>query len=223
MSASAQLFAGAELKLEYALFHFVKMGKAIEPDFANAAYRGWVVDPAWSRTFSPHLDAFLSSARSVPETIQCCFGHDPHGELKPWFDGLSSDEQLRRKGFRTEFRAHHAAFAALPLSHARNVSLHRAGYPQYTVQIVGAWGTTYLGSAVSPIPPSEIRQVDDPALQPLIKPRSLEPRWSDFSIDGRLLFAECQDYLQEAQKLLQTARTIVQRVHGTASVTPPPD
>jgi hypothetical protein len=37
---------------------------------------GAIIDTGWRRSFYAYLDAFLSTARSVPEIIQCCFGVD---------------------------------------------------------------------------------------------------------------------------------------------------
>jgi hypothetical protein len=64
--------------------------------------------------------------------------------------------------------------------------------------------------------------VDDPDLQPLIKPRPLEPTWAAFTIDGKPLHHECRNYVIEAEKLIQEAKVIAERIHGSDPVTPPP-
>ena len=68
-----KLWAGVELKLLYAEFHFDMMGRSIQPPkqtSINVALQA----SGWQRSFYAYLDAFLSTARSVPEIIQCCFG-----------------------------------------------------------------------------------------------------------------------------------------------------
>jgi hypothetical protein len=47
---------------------------------------GAIVNTGWRRSFYAYLDAFLSATRSVVEVINCCFGHDPHRQLKSWFN-----------------------------------------------------------------------------------------------------------------------------------------
>ena len=55
---------------------------------------GAIIDTGWQRSIYPHLDAFLSTTRSIPEIIQCCFGvDDGNREIRDWFDKLSPDEQ----------------------------------------------------------------------------------------------------------------------------------
>jgi hypothetical protein len=43
--------------------------------------------------------------------------------------------------------------------------------------------------------------------------------WSDFYMDGKPLFDECQAYLQAAQALIAHGRTIAEQVHGTKELT----
>jgi hypothetical protein len=50
----------------------------------------------------------------------------------------------------------------------------------------------------------------------------LQPRWSDFTIDGKPLFEECQTYLKSAGDLYAKARDICQQVHGNESLSTPP-
>jgi len=62
------LWAGAELKLDYAAFHFNEMRRALDPprrsthEIAQMS-TGAVIDTGWHRRFYPHFDAFLSTSR----------------------------------------------------------------------------------------------------------------------------------------------------------------
>src|SRR5437762_433748 len=60
----------------------------------------------------------------------------------------------------------------------------------------------------------------DPSLQwaATLPPVAVEPRWTDFTIDGRPLFPECRTYLEEAAKLVAQGRAIANTVHGTESL-----
>ena len=181
----------------------------------------------WQRSFYPNFDVFLAMVRSIPEIIQCCFGEDRSPPMKSWFDGLLAAERARRKAFSSQFRADHVAFSRHPLSTARNISLHRIGYPSVEVAITGRFGVVHIGSPVKSVPIAESRNLgdlgNDPALllaatQPALP---VQPMWSDFAIDGRPLFAECRAYLALAQELVAQARAISQRVHGTSNLTTP--
>jgi hypothetical protein len=89
-----KLWAGVELKLQYAEFHFDMLGRSLQPPkqtSTNVALQasGAIIDSAWQRSFYAYLDALLSTARSVPEIIQCCFGVDRRPpEMKEWFKKL---------------------------------------------------------------------------------------------------------------------------------------
>src|ERR1700730_8417137 len=104
-----KLWAGVELKLLYAEFHFDMMGRSIQPPkqtSINVALQasGAIIGTGWQRSFYAYLDAFLSTGRSVPEIIQCCFGVDlGHREMKKWFNALTADEQVRRHDFKKAF------------------------------------------------------------------------------------------------------------------------
>lgn len=219
------LWAGVSVKLENAAFHFDKMGQSLEPPertAMNAALQaaGTIIDTRWQRSFYAHLDAFLSATRSVAEVIKACFGVDDHREMRAWFTGLHPDEQRRRRDFRRRFQKHYEAFCKLSLGKARHVSEHRAGYPPVTATVNGMFGVTYVGSPTKAVPISETRQVADPALAALVKPRPVHPSWRDFDIGGLGLFQACDDYLKGAQALANEARSIAQMVHGKESPHP---
>ena len=105
-----KLWAGVELKLQNAEFFFEMMGRSLQPPkqtSINVALQasGAIIDTDWQRSFYAYLDAFLSTARSVPEIIQCCFGVDlGHPEMKKWFNTLPADEQDRRHEFKKAFQ-----------------------------------------------------------------------------------------------------------------------
>jgi hypothetical protein len=222
---SEELWVGVALKLEHAFFHFNRMSECLRPkhDARSAVLEstGAIVDHQWQRSFYAHLDAFLSATKSVPEIIKCCFGTDRHPDLRAWWGRLSPDEQRRRDDFTQQFKTHHQAFRDLPLSKARNISEHRVGYPDVTVTINGMFGVTHVGSPTKLIPLTETR-TDLPAnMAWMAKPRRIDPMWTDFTIDGQPLFEVCRDYLNAASALMNTARGIVQSVHGDHPLTPP--
>jgi hypothetical protein len=73
---------------------------------------------------------------------------------------LTPDERSRRTLFSREFNANYERFRQLALSNARNISLHRAGYPtSVQVHIIGLFGVAYSGNPVERVPLTE----DDPA------------------------------------------------------------
>jgi hypothetical protein len=224
-----ELWAGVELKNEHAAFFLERMGQALAPpertqiNVAQASGANMVT--GWQRSIYAYLDAFLAMARSVPEVIQACFGNDPL--MKTWFQSLPKAEQDRRKEFTTQFETAHKAFKALPLSNARNVSLHRSGVAPVEVTIAGRFGVSHVGTPVKRVADAESRPIvagDDPSLQwaATLPPVPVEPRWTDFTIDGRPLFPECRAYREEAAQLLARGRAISNSVHGTESLTPPP-
>jgi len=221
-----KLWAGVELKLENARFHFGKMGQSLEPPECTAINvalqsAGAIIDTNWQRSFYAHLDAFLSTTRSVAEVIKCCFGYDTASQMKGWLANLSSDEQDRRRQFSNKFKEDYGRFIELPLSTARNISEHRRGYPDVTVSINGMLGVIYKGGPTNPVPISETPKIDDPNLAFLTRSRPLHPMWSDFQIDGQGLFEACDAYLANAQELINAARRIAQQVHGDSALAPP--
>jgi hypothetical protein len=211
-----ELWAGVELKIEHAAFFLQKMSDCLQPPEGTN----------WQLSFYACLDAFLAMTRSVPEIIQCCFGHDTSFQMKDWFKDLSDDEKSHRKQFAVEFNPDHKNFRDLPLSATRNTIFHRTGVAPVNVRITGRFGVTYTGKPIKDVPAAESRNIvagDDPSLQWAATPPpvSVRPAWTDFTIDGKPLFPECQDYLEEARKLLNEARRISQQVHGNDSLTPP--
>jgi hypothetical protein len=231
-SMHQELWAGVELKLQHAEFHLERMSQSLEPpqcaetdeytetDLPLEArdtfiYAGW--QRSWERSFYAHFDAFLLTARCIPEIIQCCFGEDKSRDMKDWFDNLPEEEKLRRQEFRKQFDPSYKSFRELPLSKARNVSVHRTGVVPVTVSINGMFGVTYTGTTVTRVPLSEPRHLFDPStLVPL-----RQPSRSEFHIGERQLFPECEDYLEKARVLIETARSISDAVHGNQSLTPP--
>jgi hypothetical protein len=225
------LWAGVELKVQYAEFHLQQMIRSLQPPERTPVNvpqqtAGAIIDTGWQRSFYAHFDAFLSTARSVPEIIQCCFGEDRANRANPvmreWWNKLPAEERERRKEFRKQFTSDYDSFRALRLSTARHISEHRIGYASVTVTISGLFGVIYDGGPVRRVPLSETRDIADPQLAVLAKPVPLQPQWDDFTIDGQKLFPACQDYLARAQALVVEARRHVLQVHGTDTLTPPP-
>ena len=230
------LWAGVRLKVEHAGFFLRQMQAALDrPRGQRAAMleaAGATVDVQWQPAFYANLDAFLVMARSVPEVINSCFGKDTaKKEMKNWFARLCLDEQRRRADFRSAFENAYKAFRDLPLSNARNISVHRSGYPPgVEARIVGSFGVSYIGSPVKRVPTVESRPPspgDDPKDPAVIwastlPPVPVRPTWTDFEIDGKQLFPECGDYLRQVEALVAEARAISERVHGTDILTPPP-
>jgi hypothetical protein len=172
--------------------------------------------------------------RSVADLIHWAFGIDnammDRKRLKPWFDALSHSEQKRRHTFSQQFEPILDSFRKLDLSTARNISVHRAGYPPVEVHIRSIYGISHIGCPINRVPTSEYRPPNphadpsDPAVQwaSTLPPRLVHPIWSDFTINGKSLFPECEQYLDQAHQLLTQARAIVRNVHGNDVVTPSP-
>jgi hypothetical protein len=223
-----ELWAGIGSKLENAFFHLRQMGQSIQPPertHMNIVQEsaGAIIDTGWQRSFYAYFDAFLSAARSIPEIVRCCFGVDlGHPDMKAWFGALSNDEQRRRQEFNGQFKVTYDTFRLLDLGKARHVSEHRTGYAPAEVQIKGFFGVVYSGSAVKSVPFTETREIDDPRFAFLARPLPIRPNWKDFTIDGKPLFAECEAYLKRAGDLIDEARKISAKVHGTNGLTMPP-
>jgi hypothetical protein len=222
-----ELWAGPHLKLEYAAFHFQRMGQAFEVpgDHHSIAVQsaGIIIDTGWQRSIYPHLDAFLSTTRSIPEIIQCCFGvDDGNRKMKGWFDKLSPDEQGRRRQFKKQFADDYRGFRSRRLSEVRHNIEHRIGVAPATVTIKGAFGDTHRGSPTRLVPLAETRQIDNPDLAFLAKSRPIQPRWTDFEIEGKPLFTECREHLDAAIALVEKARKIADVGHGARQVSMPP-
>jgi len=233
-----ELWAGVVLKVTNAGFFLEQMGRSLQPPertAINVALQsaGTIIGTQWQRALYAHLDAFLAMGRSVPEVIKCCFGKDTSNRLmRDWFKALDAAERNRRHMFSTQFQAEYETFGRLLLSTARNITLHRSGFPPVEVTISGRFGVSYTGSPiqrVSDIETSPIVPSDDPADPAILlafaaarSPVPVQPMWTDFAIAGRPLFPECQAYLGHAQNLVEHARSIAQQVHGGDSLTAPP-
>jgi hypothetical protein len=218
------LWLGIDLKLDHARFHFERMGavlvppEPLGPNFFKAK-SGEGHD--WHLPFYAHLDAFLSAARSIPELIRCCFGHDTDRRMKRWFGGLSADEQRRRKLFSVRFCTDLKAFRKLSLGNARHDSEHRRGYPPATVTTFGLLGVTYAGSPIERLPTSERKRLPEEYAS-YERPVAIgPPRRRDFQINGVPLLEMCENYVAEAQKLIDKARVIAREVHGAHELTLP--
>jgi hypothetical protein len=116
-----------------------------QPHVAAILATGALVDHPWERRFYPHLDAFLAMTRSVPEIIRCLFGIDTLPALKAWLARLDPAERARRQAFQSQFDVVYKLFAAMPLSGARNVTLHRTGVSPVKARLMGRWGVIYVG------------------------------------------------------------------------------
>jgi hypothetical protein len=225
-----ELWAGIALKLESASFHLDGMEKALQPPETTAytvvlESSGALIGGNWHRAFYAHLDAFLSSSRSVPELIRCCFGVDDRPrKMKDWFDALRPDEQKRRREFGQKFKSEYGAFRALPLGTARHISEHRTGVLPVAVTVTGRFGLTYIGGPTKPIPTSEMRELPLESNIPpgIVRPIPVRPMWTDFEIDGKPLFETCREYLNQAQALTSQARALAEKVHGAGKLTWPP-
>jgi hypothetical protein len=223
------LWAGVVLKLEYASYFLEKMSRSLQPSAGAATLEaaGAVAEHPWERSFYPSLDAFLAMTRSIPEIIQCCFGEDRSSAMAKWFNALPAPEKTRRQAFSAEFKSCYDEFREHPLSVARNVSLHRRGYPDVEVSITGRFGVVHIGGAAKRVPGAESRETgetgNDPAAQwaATQPPLPIRPRRSEFTIGSKPLFEECQAYLALAQQLFEQARNISQRVHRTESLSTP--
>jgi hypothetical protein len=143
--------------------------------------------------------------------------------MKAWFKALAPDEQARRGKFSAAFDPDRKTFMALPLSTARNVSLHRKGFAPVVVRFKGFFGVAHVGTPVKHVPVAESRPAEIGGDLPwLSTSMPLRPNWSDFSIDGKPLFDECREYLTQVSALTRAARSHAQLVHGRGPLTLPP-
>jgi hypothetical protein len=227
------LWAGAHRKLEDALLYLDEMAKSLQPPDRtpmNVVLQsaGAIIGNRWQNSFYAHVDTFLAKVRSVPEVIECCFGADRGSRpMRDWFDRLPPAEQTRRQTFSDQFRTDREAFRRHYLTNERNISEHRLGFSNVEGKVIGPFGEVHTASPAKRIPDAESRRFgpgDDPALPwaATQSPQPVQPKWDQFTIDGKPLFAECQAYLALAQQLVHQARVISERVHGTDSLTTPP-
>jgi hypothetical protein len=219
------LWSGADLKVQSAGFFLSEMSRSLQPPEQTAINvvlesSGAIVGNLWEQSFYPRLDAFLAMARSVPEVIESCFGADRVLMKTWWWNTLTSDEKKRRRRFSRQFRRKCKAFRRHALSKARNISFHRDGYVSVEVRITGLFGVEYIGNPVRSVPIAE-RHPNNPGppFRQIALP--IRPMWSDFTIDGKPLFSECQAYLQLAIDLRAKADAICQQVHGNDTLTRP--
>jgi hypothetical protein len=234
------LWSAIEHKLAGTEFFFREMSQDIvpphlnHPQLAAIVATGVIVGHPWQEKFYHHLDAFLAMGRSIPEIIRCCFGIDRDRRLRAWISGLNPSEATRRQTFQTQFDPLSRSFTALPLSGARNITLHRTGVPPVEVHVIGRWGA-YTGGPLAVIPQSELHHViagNDPALlwAATEAPQPVQPRSADFyllipsgSSASRVeLFPECRRFLDAARKLVTDAQQIARAIHGSQSLKPPP-
>jgi hypothetical protein len=192
---------------------------------------GAIVGHDWQSSFYSLVDSFLTKARSVAWIIEACFGDDHRGsaEMRVWWQGLSPDEQRRRTDFSDQFRADKKAFSDHPLTTERNVSEHRLGSPNIEGKVHGPFGQIHAANPTSRIPDAESRPLepslsDDTALQwaATLPAQPVRPRPEQFTIGGKPLFPECQNYLALARELVSKAHAIARSVHGNNYLTIPP-
>ncbi len=151
------LWAGVELKMESAGFFLEQMEKTLAPPERtqiNVVLQssGPIIETRWQRSFYPYLDAFLVMVRSVPEIVQACFGEDRAPAKKDWLEKLDPAELCRRIDFSKQFKKSYNNFKNLPLSTARNISLHSTGFAPVEVHITPRFGVTYAGTPIKPVP-----------------------------------------------------------------------
>ena len=230
VATQADFWPAVDTKLEHAFYFYVQMTRVFDRD--RSAYVGYssasptITITNWQTRLFANLDAFLAMTRSVPDIIQASFGWDR--VLEAWLKTLGPNEQKRRQDFAAQFKPTLEAFKQLPLSRARNSTLHRRGETGTEVTIITWFGVSYSGSALKRIPSTVTRPVPDgvdPAtLAPgFSQPIAVEPMWQDFTFEGRLLFDEIRSYRDEADKLRADAWRIAQAVHGTQALTDPPN
>jgi hypothetical protein len=227
----ADLWAGVERKISNARFFLGEMGQSLQHDHraearAMAAGLSVYMPMRWEESFYARLDAFLVMARSVSEVINCCFGEDRSPQIRNWFSALSPAEKPRRQTFSSNFRSDFDSFRALDLSNARDITVHRQGYPDVVITIAGKLGV-YTGTPISRLPMAEseppvVRDTDALKWAATLPPDPIRVTPNDFTIRGKPLFEECRLYLTEAEKLVVKARAITVAVHSTDPISPPP-
>jgi len=232
------LLSGVAFKIAEAQFFLDKMGKVLVPPryehpFAHPAWSGASIC-RWQPDFYFYLDAFVMSARSVPDVIQKCLGWDD--KSKDEWDGPITDcEVSRRKAFKTKFQPHYSLFNRLPLSRCRVGTAHWLGVPSVETRARAFCGPEFTGSPLRSIPVAASREVPpgtDPAIAFLYgKSLPVEPSWSDFVLripkdDGTdqefPLFDQCKSYVKSIEDLAREARRIGLTVHETNPLTSPP-
>jgi hypothetical protein len=237
-------FDVVDLKEAEAGKHLQRMGEALihprhRPNMsahyaALLSCPGTIIHHSWHDTFNSELNAFLSTARSIPDVIQNRFGYDkPH--LNSWLLALDQQEQDRRKDFQKQFKAKFDPFRQLPLNGERNEAHHGSGVAHWEARVKGRWGT-YIGGPTKPIPSTESPPAvpgEDSALAILAANSILpiEPMHTDFwwaipqpdgSVRSLPLFLECRSFLPAATGLVIHARQLFQNIHNGHPFTLPP-
>jgi len=235
MPSQADFMRAVDTKMEHARFFWNRMCEIFDPPRPTQAevarhatnMASWQRMPNWQWRLYANLDAFLPIARSVPDVAQTLLGVDQRmpADMRRWFDGLPHDEQTRRRSFQAQFQPIFDQFRDLPLSKARNATVHRTGQAGVTVRITTWFGVLYEGSATDHVPEVVTRPVPegvDPPPGAYSQPIALEPMWTDFYLDGRRLFDDLHTYVQEATNVTEAARRIALSVHGADNLTYPP-
>jgi len=146
--------------------------------------------------------------------------------MRNWFLALPATEKKRRQAFSTQFRNDFDNFRALALSNARDITVHRYGYPDVVITVTGKWGV-YTGTPISRLPTAEteppiVRDTDTLKWAATLQLDPIRVTPKDFTIGGKPLAEECRLYLAAAENLVVTGRAIATAVHGTDPITPPP-
>ena len=233
---------GVTFKLGMAHFYLDEMRKdlipaAVELGFSyNQQRRTSPPMNRWAPKFYYHLDAFLTATRSVDLVITPTFGIDILLK-KRWTDNLETLERTKRESFQDAYDLIAVPFRAHPLTHNRNVSIHRSGTPSVKVAILGRYGIHYSGGPTQILPTFEQPQqltAADPNhpppkyMNPMII--AIEPGPDDFVVQEAMpngssrdhpLFTSCENYLQSACQLVEKAKSLAVQVH-THPLTPPP-
>jgi hypothetical protein len=236
------LWDGIRFKLDMAHFYLDEMRKDLIPATAelefsyNQQRRTSPPMNRWAPKFYYHLDAFLAATRSVDLVITTTFGIDRLLKKK-WTATLPTPEQKKRESFQNAYDLIADSFRTHLLTHIRNVSIHRSGTPLVEVAVLGRYGTHYSGGPTQVLPTFEQPQqltAADPNhppprwMNPMII--AIEPGPDDFAVQEALpdgsshdhpLFMSCENYLQSACQLAETAKSLAVQVH-THPVTPPP-
>lgn len=239
-------FAIVARKLEEARQRLEKMGSVLVPPEHRSGFSGHIaaqmscpgtiVGHIWQPEFDSEFNAFLSTAKSVPDIILHRFGHDTYGENQVWLSGLDQGEQSRRKNFDKQFRQKMGQFHSHPLTAERNATIHHSGVANWKVSVKG-WYGTYTGDALNLLPSCELRPMEPNAPPehafaasqscplPVVPNRNdffLEITASNGSQSRRPLFRECQTYLSMADGLLADARALFKAIHEGHTFTLPP-
>ncbi|SRR5712692_9585131 len=226
-------------KVNEASFFLEQMSKDLVPpemgdnaQLARAmAAGGAIVDHPWQRRFYFHLDAFLTSARSVPDIIMFQFGVDKL--TTNWVAGLPQPEQQNRRQFADQFRPVREGVRQHRVSTVRNITVHREGTPHVEAELVDPWGNVHQGGPTIHVDNAVLAPASAGLAAGEYPPVPLRPNWSHFklivplpsgSTTSERLQPALEDYLRMVQQAVDAARTIAQSVYGTTEprLTEPP-